>query len=38
MAGFSSRLRTLVAQVRSSGATPNRIARALRSVAEGLDQ
>jgi GntR family transcriptional regulator len=37
MAGFSSRLQSLVAQVRSSGATRNRIARALRSVAEGLD-
>jgi|SRR5580704_16767072 GntR family transcriptional regulator len=38
MAGFSSRLRTLVAQVRSSGATRTRIARELRSMAEGLDQ
>ncbi len=38
MTNFSSRLRTLVAQVRSGGATRNRIAKELRAVAEGLDQ
>jgi DNA-binding transcriptional regulator YhcF (GntR family) len=38
MANFNSRVRTLVAQVRSSGATRNRIARELRALAEGLDQ
>lgn len=38
MANFSSRMRTLVAQVRSGGATRNRIARELRALAERLDQ
>jgi DNA-binding transcriptional regulator YhcF (GntR family) len=38
MARFTNRMRTLVAQVRTSGATPNRIARELRSMAEGLEQ
>jgi len=38
MANFNSRVRTLVAQVRSSGATRNRIAKELRALAEGLDQ
>jgi GntR family transcriptional regulator len=38
MANFNSRVRTLVAQVRSSGATRNRVARELRALAEGLDQ
>jgi GntR family transcriptional regulator len=37
MGAFTSRMRALVAQVRAGGVTRNRIARELRSLAEGLD-
>jgi DNA-binding transcriptional regulator YhcF (GntR family) len=36
--GFSRKLRELVAELRASGMPPSKIARELRSVAEGLDK